>query len=197
MVAGKLVDTLPLVLFGMALLYVSTANLVKTYVKALVIQACLMLLVSLTYVKHIGLVHTIIIAIEIVVVKVAVIPFFIMYTSRKLDIQSDCDSSGEGYMSVVVAAVMMFTAIAVTGTLGLGLAICAVFTGLFVMTSGRRPITHVIGYVVLSNGVFLMSLMPASRAAYIVEAGMLLDVLAGVFIIGIFFNGMKSCLLHR
>ncbi|MBF0539591.1 MAG: hypothetical protein HQL03_15200 [Nitrospirae bacterium] len=190
-----LLDNLPLVLFGVSLLYVSMAGRMRTYVKALVVQGCLLLLISLAYVRYLGLLHIVIIALEVVVVKVVVIPFFIMYTSKKLDIQGDGGSSGEGYLSVVVAAVAMFTSITVTGSLGLGLAICAVFIGLFIMTARRRPITHVIGYVVLGNGVFLMSLTLAFRAAFIVEAGMLIDVLAGMFIAGIFFNGIRSCLL--
>ncbi|KJU84122.1 hydrogenase 4 membrane component (E) [Candidatus Magnetobacterium bavaricum] len=191
--AGRLSDNLPLVLFGITLLYVSMADIMRTYVKALVIQGCLLLVVSLTHVKYVGMLHTIIIALEVVVVKVVVIPFFIMYTSRKLDIQSDGSSSKEGYLSIAAAATAMFLAISVTSALGLGLAISAVFIGMFIMTTRKRPITHVIGYVVMGNGVFLMSLMLTSPAL-IVEAGMLLDVLAGVFIVGIFFNGIKSCL---
>ncbi|MBF0343569.1 MAG: hypothetical protein HQL06_04975 [Nitrospirae bacterium] len=186
-------------------MYISTTNRIQTYVKALVIQGCLFLLVSLLYYKHLGLLHTVIISLEVVAVKIVLIPFFLMYTSRKLDIQGDGESSKETYLSVCVAAVVMFICLTMavtlkksgsyTDVLSLGISASAVFIGLFIMTTRRRPITHVIGFMVLVNGVFLASLSLASRAAFMVEAGMLLDVLTGGFIVGIFFNNIKSCLV--
>lgn len=60
-----------------------------------------------------------------------------------------------------------------------------VFFGLFLLTSRKKAVSQVIGYLIMENGTFIFSLSLATELPAIVEMGVLLDVFAAVFIMGI------------
>lgn len=65
--------------------------------------------------------------------------------------------------------------------------------GLFLMMSRTKAITQVIGYLMLENGIFLVgsTLAKQTHHLYIIEFGILLDLLAGVMIMGIVLHNIN------
>jgi hydrogenase-4 component E len=51
--------------------------------------------------------------------------------------------------------------------------------------SRRKAVTQVLGFLVLENGVFVFGLLLTDFMPVMVEAGVLLDLLAAVFVMGI------------
>jgi hydrogenase-4 component E len=66
--------------------------------------------------------------------------------------------------------------------------LATVLTGFILLTTRRKAITQVVGYLVLENGIFLMGLTLHEAMPLMVELGVLLDLLVGVFVIGIVMN---------
>ena len=58
-------------------------------------------------------------------------------------------------------------------------------TGLFLIVARRKAITQVLGFLVLENGIYLFGIAFAVREPWLVQTGVLLDVIAAVFIMGI------------
>jgi hydrogenase-4 component E len=58
-------------------------------------------------------------------------------------------------------------------------------TGFLVLTTRRKALTQVVGYLTLENGIFIFGLTLVEAMPFLVEAGVLLDVLVGVFVMGI------------
>ena len=52
--------------------------------------------------------------------------------------------------------------------------------------------THLIAYLVIENGIFLLSLALGSEMPMFVNAAILLDIFTSVLIMGIFFNKLKD-----
>lgn len=69
--------------------------------------------------------------------------------------------------------------------LGAPVAFFTLFTGLFLVVARRQALTQVLGYLVLENGIFLFGVLFAHSTPWIVEVGVLLDLLVGVFVMGI------------
>lgn len=70
-------------------------------------------------------------------------------------------------------------------------ALASVFTG-FVLLVGRvKAITQVCGYLILENGIYLFGLLLLHATPMFVEAGILLDVTVGVFVIGIIVDRIQ------
>jgi len=64
-------------------------------------------------------------------------------------------------------------------------ALSTVIIGLLVLTTRNKALTQVVGYLILENGIYVFGLSQAERVPFLVEVGVLLDVFAGVFIMGI------------
>jgi len=66
--------------------------------------------------------------------------------------------------------------------------IATLMTGFLLLTTRRKAISQVIGYLVLENGIFIFGLLLAEAMPIMVEAGALLDLLVGIFVMGIVIN---------
>src|SRR5260221_8566248 len=60
-----------------------------------------------------------------------------------------------------------------------------VWTGFLMLTTRRKAIMQVLGYLLLENGIFLFGLLLLEAMPFLVEVGVLLDLFTGVFIMGI------------
>jgi hydrogenase-4 component E len=66
--------------------------------------------------------------------------------------------------------------------------IATLMAGFLMLTTRRKAISQVIGYLVLENGIFIFGLLLADAMPIMVEAGALLDLLVGTFVMGIVIN---------
>ncbi len=74
------------------------------------------------------------------------------------------------------------------GSLLVPASLATVLTGFLILTTRRKAITQVVGYLVLENGIFLMGLTLHDAMPFMVEIGVLLDLLVAIFVIGIVIN---------
>jgi hydrogenase-4 component E len=60
-----------------------------------------------------------------------------------------------------------------------------ILAGLLVIATRRKAVTQVLGYLVMENGIYVFGVGAASHQPLLVELGILLDVFAAVFVMGI------------
>jgi hydrogenase-4 component E len=63
-----------------------------------------------------------------------------------------------------------------------------VLTGFILLTTRLKAISQVLGYLVLENGVFIFGLLLLEAMPFLVEMGVLLDLLVAIFVMGIILN---------
>ena len=66
-----------------------------------------------------------------------------------------------------------------------------ILTGFIILTTRRKAITQVVGYLVLENGIFAMGLTLHEEMPFLVELGVLLDLLVGIFVFGLVINAIR------
>src|SRR5258708_4524208 len=71
------------------------------------------------------------------------------------------------------------------GSLLIPTSLATVITGFILLTTRRKAITQVAGYLVLENGIFIMGLALIEAIPFFVEVGVLLDLLVAIFVMGI------------
>lgn len=67
-------------------------------------------------------------------------------------------------------------------------ALATMFGGFLLLISRRKAITQILGYLMLENGIFIFAVLLSAAMPFMVEAGILLDLLVGVFVMGIVVN---------
>ncbi len=74
------------------------------------------------------------------------------------------------------------------GSLMVPASFATVLTGFLVLTTRRKAINQVVGYLILENGIFLFGLLLVEAMPFLVEIGALLDLFVGIFVMGIIVN---------
>ena len=70
-------------------------------------------------------------------------------------------------------------------------AIATVVTGFILLVGRTKAISQVCGYLILENGIYLFGLLLIHATPLLVEAGVLLDLTVGVFVIGIIVDRIQ------
>ena len=71
------------------------------------------------------------------------------------------------------------------GSLLVPASLATVLTGFIVLSTRRKAITQVAGYLILENGVFILGIGLLEAIPFLVEAGVLLDLFVAIFVMGI------------
>jgi hydrogenase-4 component E len=138
--------------------------------------------------------HTIGLAAGTFLVKTVVLPFFLTRAIREAAVRREVEPLIGFTPSLLLGAVAVAFAFVNAPRLPLPefpsqllvpVALSTLIIGLIVLTTRRKALTQVIGYLVLENGVYVFGLSQAERVPFLVELGVLLDVFVGVFIMGI------------
>ena len=70
-------------------------------------------------------------------------------------------------------------------------ALASVLTGFILLIGRLKAIAQVCGYLILENGIYLFGLLLIRSTPLLVEAGVLLDLTVGVFVIGIIVDRIQ------
>ena len=193
------------------------SNRLMALVKIIALQGILVSLTPLFLEHHDSLAGGILFLSPVtVVIKGLVIPAFLFVAVRRGTIQREVQPIISYHASLFAGLAMILISAFIVDSLPLTLegshglllitGITTLAAGLFLMMGRRMGITQVIGYLMLENGIYLIgtALAKEVHAMYVVEFGILLDLLVGVMIMGIIltninraFDDMDTSLLMR
>lgn len=134
--------------------------------------------------------------------KVIILPWILHRLIRKLNVKWDVETLINipttmlfGILLVIFAfnLALPITELAGTITRGtLGIAIASVLLSFLMMLTRRKAIPQVIGFLAMENGLFFAATSATYGMPLVVELGIALDVLVGMFILGIFFFQIRE-----
>jgi hydrogenase-4 component E len=141
------------------------------------------------------------VAVGTIVVKGMVIPQLLRRAMRVANIEREMEPLIGYIPSLLLGAAGTIAAVAGAralpllpehaGTLLVPGALASVLTG-FVLLVGRvKAIGQVCGYLILENGIYLFGLLLIKSTPLLVESGILLDLVVGVFVIGIIVDRIQ------
>ncbi len=185
-----------LIVFLISLFYLSIANRMSTYVNVLAFQGILLFLVAFLELKNINTLNLILILLETIIFKSLAVPLFLNYVLKRNHITREAEPFVPNFISLIITTVIVIVTILLSNTMKEGsldkmffvVALSTLFTGLYFIASRRKIITHVMGYLIIENGVFILSLAVGSEMPMLVNLGIMLDIFASVLILGIFLN---------
>ncbi len=187
-----------LIILAVALNFVALGvSRMRGVIKAVALQGVLLGTFPLFIHKEIGL-RVILLIVVTMILKGRIIPAFLFQAMREVNIRHD------------VKPVVSFISCLLLGAVGTGLAmmfahtlplteehsnmlivpasLSIVWTGFLMLTTRRRAIMLVLGFLLLENGILLFGLLLLEAMPFLVEAGVLLDLFTGVFVMGIIIH---------
>lgn len=145
--------------------------------------------------------ESVLVALSAVILKGVVIPRLLLRALRDVAIRRDVEPYIDYVPSLILGALGSGAAILFTNTLPLApehvgsllvpTSLATVWTGFLLLTTRRKAISQVVGYLVLENGVFILGLTLVDAMPFLVELGVLLDLLVGIFVMGIILDQIR------
>ena len=199
----------PLLIVALALNFVALGvSRIRGVINAVAFQGVLLGMLPLLVHQDIGLRGLLLVGVT-VGLKGFVIPRFLFRALREANIQHEVNPVVNYMSSLLLGAVGTALAMGFSSTLPLtsplpslpppageggvgGLIVPAslatVWTGFLLLTTRKKAIMQVLGYLVLENGIFLFGLLLLEALPSLVEVGVLLDLFTGVFVMGIIIH---------
>jgi hydrogenase-4 component E len=191
-----------LITFTISLLYLAIANRLLTYIKAIAFQGVILFGVAFIELSEINIVNLIFILLETIVFKTIAVPLFLKYVIDKNRISREAEPYLPNFISLIVVTMIIVVTFLLSNMISdvhlkkiyFVVALSALFSGLYIITTRKKIITHVMGYLVIENGVFILSLAVGNEMPMLVNMGILLDIFVTVFLLGIFVNKVGDVL---
>jgi hydrogenase-4 component E len=191
-----------LIVLLISLLYLSIANRLLTYIKILAFQGVILFGVALIELSEINTLNLVLILLETIIVKAIMVPLFIKYIIKRNNITREMEPFIPNFVSLIIVTIIIVITILLSNSItdthlekiSFIVALSTLFTGLFIIGTRKKIITHVMGYLVIENGVFILSLAVGNEMPLLVNLGIMLDIFASVLILGIFVNKIGDVL---
>jgi hydrogenase-4 component E len=145
--------------------------------------------------------HVALVALATVVGKGLVIPGLLRRAMRAVSIEREVEPIVGFEVSLLLGAGATVGAVVAarwlpvlpehSGLLLVPGAMATVATGFILLVGRVKAISQVCGFLILENGIYLFGLMLIRITPLLVEAGVLLDVTVGVFVIGIIVDRIQ------
>jgi hydrogenase-4 component E len=191
-----------LIIFTITLLYLGIAHRLLTYIKIIAFQGVLLFGIAFIELIEIHAANLAFVLLETIVFKAIAIPLFLKYIMKRNRITRDAEPYLPNFISLIIITLIIITTFLLSHTIAdsriskiyFVVALSTLFTGLFIIISRNKIITHVMGYLVIENGVFVLSLAVGNEMPMLVNLGILLDIFASIFLLGIFVNRIGDVL---
>jgi hydrogenase-4 component E len=188
----------PLVICALALnFYVLGVSRIRAVINAVAAQGILLGLLALLVHPELGLRAWLLVT-AIVALKGVIIPALLYRAMREADIQHEVRPAIHFMTSLLLGALGTGLALVFSYTLPLAdehaelllvpASLATVWTGFLMLTTRKKAIMQVLGYLLLENGIFLFGLLLLGAMPFLVEVGALLDLFTGVFVMGIIIH---------
>jgi hydrogenase-4 component E len=191
-----------LIIFTITLLYLGIAHRLLTYIKILALQGVLLFGIAFIELIQINVANLAFILLETIVFKTIAIPLFLKYVVKKNKITRDAEPFLPNFISLIIITLIIILTFILSNAVAdthiskvyFVVALSTLFIGLYIIVTRNKIITHVMGYLVIENGVFILSLAVGNEMPMLVNLGILLDIFASVFLLGIFVNKIGDVL---
>jgi hydrogenase-4 component E len=139
-------------------------------------------------------IHAVSLGVGTVIVKAIVLPWFLGRAIREAAVRREIEPLVGFIASQLLGALAVALAFAIASRLPLPamqqpllvpVALATLMIGFIVLTTRRKALMQVVGYLILENGIYLFGLTQTESVPFLIELGVLLDVFVGVFIMGI------------
>jgi hydrogenase-4 component E len=183
-----------IVLFAVTLVYFALAERLVIYVRLIGLQGLLLCGIALFELKEVNTANLVFIMAETLVFKTFLMPYMLSRIISSSGVMKVHRQAMPGFYLLLFSILALLLSVTLANalenpfvnTIYMVIALYSLFTGLLLIVTHRLIISHLIGFLILENAVFIFSLAMGSEMPMLINIGILLDVFVGVLILGFF-----------
>jgi len=188
-----------IVMFAVTLIYLSIAERFRIYAGLMGLQGLLLFGITLLELKEVNTANLVFIASETLLIKAILVPYLLFRIIKKTGVYKVHNLAMPGFylliLTIIALIISMILANAMMNpfinTIYLAIALFCFFTGMLLIITHKYILSQVIGFLIIENAVFILSLAVGNEKPMLINIGILLDIFVGVLILGMFALRLK------
>ena len=188
-----------IILYVLSLIYLSMADRFRSHTMILALQGLLLFGIAMARMHDFHPVEMGFIVVETLVFKAIIIPIILLHVIRKTKINRITSSSTQ-FGSLMMSIVALVASCTITyymqnsgsDTISFGVALYALLSGLILIVMRKRVFAHLVGFLVIENGVFLFSMAIGVELPILINLAIMLDILISILVLGMFLQRMDN-----
>jgi hydrogenase-4 component E len=178
-------------------LFALGASRIRAVIRIVAAQGAILSLIPLMVSPHVSF-PVVLVVLATVAIKGMVIPSIMMRAMRDAQVKREVEPLISRLSSTVLGAAAILLALLFAGNLPLAgqhenlllvpASMATVLVGFILLVTRFTALNQIVGYLVLENGIFIFGMLLVEAMPMVVELGVLLDLLVGIFVICIIVN---------
>ena len=189
-----------IILYVISLIYTSMVERFRNYATIIAFQGWILLGIALLRLHSLNWMELSFIILETLIFKAVIVPAILMRVIRRTKInrintsgRSQFNSLSLSFAALVASAITTYyVADSSVHMIFFGVALYALLSGLILIVLRSRIFTHMVGFLVIENGVFLFSMAIGVEMPILINAAIMLDILMSVLMLGMFMTKVGS-----
>lgn len=188
-----------IVLFAITLVYFASAERLVNYIMLIGAQGILLCGIALFELNEVNTANLIFIIAETLFFKAFLIPYLLTRIIKASGVTKVHRQAMPGFYLLLLSIFALLLSVILAhslvnpfvNTIYLTIALFTLFTGLLMIVTHQLIISHLIGFLIIENAVFIFSLAVGNEMPMLINIGILLDIFVGVLILGFFGLRLK------
>jgi hydrogenase-4 component E len=185
-----------IILYIITLIYLSIVERFRNYASIIALQGWILLGIALLRLHTLDWVELSFIITETLIFKALIVPAILMRVIKQTKINRVNSSGSSQFNSLMLSLMALgisavttyFVADSSTHMIFFGVALYALLSGLILIVLRSRIFTHMVGFLVIENGVFLFSMAIGVEMPILINTAIMLDILISVLMLGMFMT---------
>lgn len=193
-----------IIIYVLTLLYISIVERFRMYAMLICIQGWVLLGIALLRLHSLDFLELGFVLFETLVFKAIILPAILFRVIKKTGINRVHKDATSVFNSLLLSLLALIASIGLTYYLAdvtvnmifFGVSLYAVISGMILITTHKRIFAHLVGFLVLENGVFLFSMAVGIEMPFLINVAILLDILISILLLGLVISRMGDKLKH-
>ena len=185
-----------IILYVMTLIYLSIVERFRNYASLIAVQGWILLGIALLQLHSLDWVELSFIILETLIFKAIIVPAILTRVIRRTKINRIASTGASQFNSLILSIAAMVVSALTTYYVAdssihmifFGVALYAMLSGLILIVLRSRIFTHMVGFLVIENGVFLFSMAIGVEMPLLINMAIMLDILMSVLMLGLFMT---------
>lgn len=188
-----------IVLFSVTLIYFASAERLIIYIRLLALQGLLLCGIAVFELTEINTVNLLFIVAETLLIKSLLVPYLLSRITKRSGVTKVHRQAMPGFYQLIMSITGLIISVIIANSIPnpfinnifMAVALFSLFTGLLLIVTHKLIISHLTGFLIVENAVFLFSLAVGNKMPMLINVGILLDIFVGVLILGFFGLRLK------
>ncbi|MCC8036440.1 MAG: hypothetical protein LIO77_11070 [Rikenellaceae bacterium] len=185
-----------IILYTITLVYLPITERFRNYTIIVALQGWILLGIALLRLHSVSLWEMGFVVAETLIFKAVIVPVVLLRIIGRTGINRIAASGKSQFNALGLSIAALVASIAVTyyiadatiGVVFFGVSLYGLLSGLILITVRKRIFPHMVGFLVLENGVFLFSMAVGVEMPVLINIAILLDILISVLMLGVFLT---------